>query len=147
MDIIQMGTKLLADKFGDTADLGALPGALQDLLAGEGGDLDIGGLVEKLMQNQGVSGLLGSWLGDGANESLSVDHIFSMFGGEKIQEFASSVGVETDTAAEGLAQTLPDLIDNFSEGGSILGDAANSLLEKAGGASGLMGMAKGFFSK
>ena len=147
MDIIQMGTKLLSEKFGDSADIGAIPQALTGLLSGEDGNLDIGSLVQNLMQNQGIGNLLGSWLGDGANESMSVDHIFDMFGGEKVQEFASSVGVETDTAAEGLSQVIPDLIDRFSEGGNVLEGVAGGLLEKAGGASGLLGMAKGLFSK
>ena len=53
-------------------------------------------------------------------------------------DFAASLGTDTGTAASGLADVLPQLMDKASSGGS--------LLDAAGGVGGLMGAAKSFLS-
>ena len=58
-------------------------------------------------------------------------------GSDRVGAFASKVGVDTGTAADGLADVLPQVMDKASSGGS--------LLDMAGGASGLLGAAKSLF--
>ena len=113
-------------------DVSQVIDALQGLL-GEGG---IGELVSKL-QGGGLAGLVGSWLGDGANSPLSVDQLSAIFGDGELSSFASQLGIDRPSAERGLAEALPTLIDKASSGGS--------LLEAAGGAGGLLGAAKGLF--
>ena len=85
-----------------------------------------------------LAALASSWLGDGANESLSVESLTSILGSANIQQFAQSLGINAETASQGLADTIPELIDKCSSGGN--------LLDAVGGADGLMGMAKKLFS-
>jgi uncharacterized protein YidB (DUF937 family) len=61
-----------------------------------------------------------------------------MLGGDKITEFASKLGVDEDTAADTLAEAVPQMVDKGSSGGS--------LLDSVGGIEGAIGLAKKFFT-
>ncbi len=130
MDLLKMGQELLGDKLGDSA--GGVMEALSGLTSGDG--LDIGGIAEKL-KSGGLGDQLGSWLGDGENAEVSGDQIKSALGEDKVAEMATKMGVDTDTAANTLKDALPSLMDKASSGGS--------LLDKFGGLSGALDMAKG----
>jgi uncharacterized protein YidB (DUF937 family) len=130
MDLLKMGQELLGDKLGDSA--GGVMEALSGLTSGNG--LDIGGIAEKLKAG-GLGDQLGSWLGDGENAEVSGDQIKSALGEDKVAEMATKMGVDTDTAANTLKDALPSLMDKASSGGS--------LLDKFGGLSGALDMAKG----
>ena len=80
----------------------------------------------------------GFWLGDGANSAISAESILGVLGENSVSSFASSLGTDTGTAAAGLAEVLPQLMDKASSGGS--------LLDAAGGVGGLMNAAKSFLS-
>jgi len=62
----------------------------------------------------------------------------TLLGSEQLSAFASQIGTDSGSAAAGLAELLPQLIDKSSAGGS--------LLEAAGGVDGLLGAAKSFLS-
>lgn len=130
MDLLKMGQELLGDKLGDSA--GGVMEALSGLTSGDG--LDIGGIAEKLKAG-GLGDQLGSWMGDGENAEVSGDQIKSALGEDKVAEMATKMGVDTDTAANTLKDALPSLMDKASSGGS--------LLDKFGGLSGALDMAKG----
>ena len=132
-----MGASLLSDKLGIDIDSAAITSALSGLLGDGSGKVDLAGLAGKMASSGDLSGILGSWLGDGTNQAISAEGIMSMFGSDKIAAFASQIGVDAGTAAGGLADVIPEMIDKSSSGGS--------LLEMAGGAEGLMGAAKSFF--
>lgn len=135
MSLLDMGKKLLGDKLGDSG--GGLIEAMSGLTDGPGG-LDLGALVEKAKAS-GMGDQVESWLGDGENQPASVDQIKSMFGDDKIADVASKLGVDSNTAAEKLSETVPDLVNQASSGGS--------LLDKFGGAEGAMNLAKSLFNK
>ncbi len=132
----------LSGNSGSGLDSGMLSSALGGLLgggnSGGGGGLDLGSLLSN-MDSGGLAGVAKSWLGDGDNESISADQVTSMFGSDKISEFASQLGLSNDEAAGGLADALPQLVDNASSGGSIL--------DSIGGLSGALGMASKIFGK
>jgi len=116
---------------------GAAQSALQKLLPTSGGDLDVSSLVSSFMGGGGgVAALAKSWLGDGANESISPQNILGMLGESKVQEFAGELGVDADTAASGLSDMIPNLIDKASSGGSLKQNITSSLMS---------GLAKKFF--
>jgi uncharacterized protein YidB (DUF937 family) len=139
MDLMKMGQELLADKLGDKA------GGLMEGLAGlTGGNLDIGSLMGKLKEG-GLGDQVDSWMGDGDNAPVSADQLKSALGEDQIAAASEKMGVDTDTAAQQLSESLPDLADKFSGGGSMLDPSA--LMEKLGGASGALDMAKGLFNK
>jgi uncharacterized protein YidB (DUF937 family) len=138
MDILEMGASLLSEKMGVDLDSGAIGEALKGLLSNEGGDLDLAGLAASMTANGGLANIVSSWLGDGANEAISADTVAAIFDSDKLSSFAESLGVDSGSAAGGLAEVLPEIMDKASSGGS--------LLDLAGGAEGLLGAAKSLFS-
>lgn len=109
--------------------------AIKQLLPSQGGDLDIGALVQKFTAGgDGLASLASSWLGSGGNGNLSAADLLKVLGQDKVSRFAGQVGVETGTAASGLSAVIPQLIDKASSGGKLLeglaGAGAASLLKK-----------------
>ncbi len=141
MDLLQLGASLLRNKLGEGVDSNNLISALTGLLGdGEGGGLDLGGLVSRMMGDETAASftdMVQSWLGDGENSPISIDQVKELFGGEKVAAFASALGTDEDAAAETIADTIPDLVDKSSSGGS--------LLDSLGGLEGVVNMAKKFF--
>ena len=141
MDLMQIGAQLLQSKLGGNAQMGDITSALSGLLGGD--NFDIGSLISKLQGSGGLASMASSWLGDGANEAMSGSQVMELFGKDKVSEFASKLNVDEDTATNGLADMLPQLIDKASSGGSMLESAMGSV----GGVGGLMGMAGKLFGK
>ena len=139
MDLVDMGARMLSDKLGLEVDTATISKALIQLLGDGQGNIDLAGLAGRMAQGGGLESVLGTWLNDGANAPVSSDSILDMLGQGDVSEFASSLGTDTGTAAQGLSEVLPQLMDKASSGGS--------LLQAAGGMGGLMGAAGSFFSK
>ena len=138
MDIMKMGTELLSNSLGDSADSAQLSDALSGLLGGGDGGIDLSALATKMASSEELSSALSSWLGDGANTGISADSINSLLGDADIASFANKLGIDPSVAASSLAEMLPQLMDKSSSGGS--------LLESLGGADGLLSAAKSFLS-
>ena len=139
MDLMKMGQQLLADKMGDKA------GGVMEALSGlTGGNLDMGSLMGKLTDG-GLGDQVKSWVGDGDNQPVSAEQLKTALGDEQIAAASEKMGVDADSAAQQLSEALPDLADKFSSGGSLLD--ASGLMDKLGGASGALDMAKGLFNK
>ena len=137
MDIVKMGAEMLMQKLGASVDTDTMMSALSGLIGDGGGGVDLAGLASKMMSSGDFGSMVTSWLGDGANSDISPDSLMSLLGENKIAEFAGKVGVDTSTAASGLSDVLPAMMDKASSGGS--------LLDSVGGADGLLGMAKKLF--
>lgn len=133
-----MATKLLNEHMGQSLDSSTVTSALSGLIGDGQGGVDLAGLASKIGQNGDLSSMLGSWLGDGANESLSVDSLTQIFDQGDLSKFAGKLGVDSDTAGQGLAELLPKMMDQASSGGS--------LIESMGGVGGLLEKAKSLFS-
>ena len=136
MDLMELGKQLLSDRQGGSVDGDAMGSALSQLLGDGQGGIDIAGLVNKMTQSGDLGELVNSWLGDGANQAISVDKIKELVGDGALSNFAQSLGTDTETAAADLADVLPQMVDKSSSGGS--------LLDAVGGGDGIMNMAKSF---
>lgn len=125
---------------GSALDLQQLIPALTGLLGGGSGGagIDLGSLLGKL-NSGGLSAIVGSWLGDGANQSISPAQITGVFGEDNVSAFASQLGLSRDEASGGLADALPQMVDKASSGGS--------LLDSVGGISGALDMAGKLFGR
>lgn len=134
MDLMKLGKDLLGDKLGSGA--GGVMDGLAKLTGGGEGKLDLGEIIGKL-QAGGLGDQVSSWLGDGDNADVSGDQLKNALGEDKVSEMASSMGVDTATATDRLKDVLPSLLDKASSGGS--------LLDKFGGATSALDMAKGLF--
>ena len=132
-----MGVQIKAQQLGGKTSSDALQNALGSLI-GDGDSMDIGSLVEK---KQGSSGGLGdivqSWLGDGDNAAISASQLQEVIDTDRLQQSASQLGIDQNSMLEMLAGAVPQMVDNGSQGGS--------LLDSLGGIDGLASLAKGFF--
>ena len=137
MDILDMGAQLLQRTLGENIDLDTVKTALAGLIGGEGGELDLSSLVQKMMGDGGLQGMVSSWLGDAGNAELSPDKLTDILGAEPLANFSNQLGIGQSQATDGLAQVLPQLVDKASSGGE--------LLQQAGGIGGLLKKAKQFF--
>jgi len=136
MDFKNIAIKMFMEKFGGSSDNGTSTAALGELIGGNG-NFDIGDIVGKFTGAGGeIEEKTRSWLGDGANESISASQLNEVIGADKIEAFAAKLGIDGNEASGGLAELLPELIDKSSRGGS--------LLDSVGGAGGLAGMASKF---
>ena len=138
MDLTQIGAQLLSDKLGLQVNTDTITSALTNLLGDGQGNIDLAGLASKMASSGQLGSIVSSWLGDGPNSSISADSILSLFGENQVSDFASKLGTDPASAASGLADVLPQMMDK--------GSSAGSLLESAGGLGGLMGAAKSFLS-
>lgn len=102
------------------ADAGGL-GGLGGLLAGAGaGGLLSGGLsdiVEKL-RNAGHGEAADSWVGGGANKSVSPSALESVFG-DRIDGLAKQLGIPREELLQGLSQHLPDVVNHLTPDGRL----------------------------
>ena len=140
-DIIQIGAQLFQsklDKDGDGIDIGDIVSALTGLVSGDDGNVDMGSIMSSLNAG-GLASLAASWLGDGDNEEIAPEQVKDIFGGDKISEFASKLGLDEDSALSGLTSAIPAIMDKSSSGGS--------LLDSIGGISGAIGLASKLFGR
>lgn len=136
MNLTEIASKMLMEKLsgqGGNASESSIQSALQNLLPTDGGDLNLTSLVGQFMGNGGLASLAQSWLGDGDNESISADSIVDMLGDSKVSEFANQIGVDKDSAASGLSDMIPNLIDKSSSGGSLQENITSSLISGLAG--------------
>lgn len=138
MDILQVGAQLLSERLGLQIDPDSMADALSSLLGDGQGNLDLAGLASKMASNGGLESVVSSWLGDGSNSPISADSILGLLGDAEVANFAGRLGTDTDSAAAGLADVLPQIMDKASSGGN--------LLDSVGGVGGLMNAAKSFLS-
>ena len=138
MDLIKLGAQLLSENLGVQIDTDTITSALSKLLGDDQGNIDLAGLASRMASSGELGNILNSWLGDGANSPISADSILELLGQDQVSDFAAKIGTNPSTAADGLADVLPQLMDKASSGGS--------LLESVGGLGGLMGAAKSFLS-
>jgi uncharacterized protein YidB (DUF937 family) len=139
MDLLKMGGSLIQGNSDDATtglDVGDIAHALSKLIGNSEGGLDLGALVGGLSQN-GLGEIVGSWLGNGENISISTDQVSDLLGSDKISEFASHLGLSEESAKSALADSLPQVVDQATSGENSIMD---EMLAKVGGAEGAMDM-------
>ena len=133
MDLMQIGSQLIANKLGSGTNSQAITSALGGLMAGKNGNPDLGGIISA-MQSKGLGSVASSWLGDGKNEAISADQVRDVVGSNKVTAMAEQLHTDENSLLDGLKDALPQIIDKSSRGGSLLDNAGD-----------LLGMARKFF--
>ena len=88
----------------------------------------LGGLTDMLSQ-LGLGKQVESWIGSGANQSVSAEDIQSTLGANgTLTQLAQSAGVSESEAAGGWAQLLPELVNKLTPNGKIDADDIGSIL-------------------
>ncbi len=101
---------------GSAAD-GKLLGSLLEAL-GSGGGQSLSGLVQQLREG-GLGDKVGSWVGTGANESVSGPEIAQALPYQILDHAAQQSGLSPEQAADRLAKLLPRIVDKLTPGGSV----------------------------
>jgi uncharacterized protein YidB (DUF937 family) len=99
------------------AEQSLLPGLLSQLLANTNLG-SVGGLLQQLQQG-GLGGQVASWLGNGANHTISADQLRAALSNEQLQQMARSAGLPIDKLLALLSQQLPQTVDKMSPNGTL----------------------------
>ncbi len=96
----------------------------------------LAGLVQSFQQG-GLGEIVNSWVLTGQNLPVSAEQLQSVLGGGKLQDLAAQLGMSPEQAAGGLADLLPQVVDNLTpngqlpEGGDLLAQGLG-MLQKGG---------------
>ncbi|HSS96042.1 MAG TPA: YidB family protein [Terriglobales bacterium] len=78
----------------------------------------ISGLIQQF-HNNGLSGIVSSWIGTGQNLPVSGDQIQSALGSEFVQNFAGKMGISPENASSTISQLLPSIMDKLTPNGQV----------------------------
>jgi len=122
--------------------MGGMTGGQQAGPGAQGGSPLIQMALQMLQQSGGIEGILAkcqqaglgqqaqSWIGTGQNMPISPDALSQIFGQGQLGQIAQQLGMTHDQAAGGLAQALPQVVDQMTPGGQIPADN-NDLVAQA----------------
>ncbi|GIT98350.1 YidB family protein [Sulfurovum sp. TSL1] len=138
-DLFKVAASMIQNN-GDVATSGLdaddITNALNNLVGNGQGGLDLVKFVGGLSQN-GLGEIVGSWLGNGENKTISTEQITTLLGSDKIAAFALELGISQECAANALAEAVPQVVDQATRGEGTIMD---EMLANAGGPNGAMGM-------
>ena len=98
--------------------------------------------LQLLQQNGGIEGILSrfqqagygqqaqSWVGTGPNMPINADALQQIFGSGALSQVAQQLGMSHDQALDGVAQTLPQVVDQMTPTGQVTDDN-NDLVNQA----------------
>lgn len=80
-----------------------------------------GGLSSLLSnaESQGLGHIVGSWVGDGPNQTVSPDQVQRLVGQDRINELANRAGISSAVAGAALSRILPVLVDRLTPHGKL----------------------------
>lgn len=93
-----------------------LASAVLQMIQNQPGGLQ--GLIQCFHQN-GLGGVISSWVGTGQNQSISPDQVQQVLGSNTLQQVAEKAGISPDQAKSSLAELLPNLVDKLTPNGQI----------------------------
>jgi len=94
------------------------------LLQQQGG---LGGLVEKFSQG-GLGEQVASWVSNGSNLPVSAEQISQVLGSGPLAELAAKFGIDPQQLSGSVAQYLPDVVNQLTPQGRLLGNANDNEL-------------------
>ena len=138
-DLLKAAASIIQNNGGDaTKELAIddIANALDGLVGNGQGSIDLVTFVGGLSQN-GLGEIVGSWLGNGENKAISTEQITTLLGSDNIASFASELGISQESAANALAEAVPQVVDQATRGEGTIMD---EMLSNTGGPNGAMEM-------
>ena len=125
----QLAGSVLSDVLGNNAPQQAgqsqLMQAAMTLIQQNGG---VPGLLQKFQQS-GLGQHAESWVSNNANLPISADQLHQVLGSGAIASIASQLGMDHAQVSGGLAQLLPQLVNQLTPNGSVPANHADLLSE------------------
>lgn len=139
IDLLKAGALIIQGN-GDDATTGLeaddIANALNNLIGNGYGGLDLVKFVGGLSQN-GLGEIVGSWLANGENKAISLEQITTLLGSDNVASFATELGISQESAANALAEAVPQVVDQATRGEGTIMD---EMLSNTGGPNGAMEM-------
>jgi uncharacterized protein YidB (DUF937 family) len=85
------------------------------------------GNVMAQFQQKGLGSQAASWVGTGANQTISADQLSSVFGQGAIGQIASQLGMDQGQASSAMAQLLPEVVNHLTPQGQVTSDSGDML--------------------
>ena len=81
----------------------------------------VGGLsgLQKMFQEKGLGGIVGSWIGTGQNLPISADQLNSVLHCDALNQVASKFGIDPNMLQSAMTQILPHVVDQMTPNGQI----------------------------
>jgi uncharacterized protein YidB (DUF937 family) len=81
----------------------------------------VGGIsgLQQMFHNQGLGGVISSWIGTGQNLPISQDQLQSVLHSEALQNVAAKAGIDPSQLTGMMAQLLPHVVDKLTPNGQI----------------------------
>jgi uncharacterized protein YidB (DUF937 family) len=76
------------------------------------------GLVSQFEQ-QGLGGVVHSWIGSGPNMPISADQLHQVLGGAAVTQMAAKYGINPQVLLQKLSEVLPQAVDKMTPGGVV----------------------------
>lgn len=76
------------------------------------------GLVSQFEQ-QGLGGVVHSWIGNGPNQAISADQLHQVLGSAAVQQMAAKFGINPQVLLQQLSQVLPQAVDKMTPTGTV----------------------------
>lgn len=95
------------------AEAAAIPAVMAKVVPG-----GLQGVLDQLSQS-GYGQQVSSWLGNGANQPITVEELGAALNNSHVQEIAQHMGVPTDKVLGFLSQHLPGVVDQLSPNGTL----------------------------
>ena len=89
--------------------------AVQGYIEKQGG---LPAVVAKFEQ-QGLGGVVQSWIGTGPNQPVSPEQLEKVLGSDLVQQLAGKIGMGAPELLQKLAQILPETVDKMTPKGVI----------------------------
>ncbi len=79
----------------------------------------VGGIsgLQKMFEEKGLGGIVGSWIGTGQNLPISTDQLNSVLHCDALNQVASKFGIDPNTLQSMMTQVLPHVVDHMTPGG------------------------------
>jgi uncharacterized protein YidB (DUF937 family) len=89
-------------------------------MAGQGTGMEggLGGLLSSFQQ-AGLGHIAQSWVGNGANQSVSPQQLQTVFGEDQIQTMAGQAGMGSEDFLSQLSQHLPNVVNGMTPNGRL----------------------------
>jgi uncharacterized protein YidB (DUF937 family) len=79
----------------------------------------VGGIsgLQKMFEEKGLGGIVGSWIGSGQNLPISADQLNSVLHCDALNQVASKFGIDPNTLQSMMTQVLPHVVDKMTPNG------------------------------
>lgn len=92
-----------------------MAGVVNDMIERHGG---VQGIISQFQTN-GLGPTVQSWVGPGANQTITPAQVHQGLGADTVQALAAKLGIPPDQLAAKLSEVLPQAMDHLTPGGVV----------------------------